>query len=191
MTSAVGGFKSDNMYCPRAIRFNDGDLLHEVPYVERADGSKIYSATEPYLGQKASHGCVRVQRNRTPEGVNMQWLWDNRKKNTKLVIWEDWQGRQITVPEDDFLLYYNPNGGTYYHSQETCYSAKSGMTFTPFTYGELENGDFAKLKRCPYCAPALREAQILEINEAYAPGGDHDPVLTAAREKYLNGEYDE
>ena len=190
LTSAVGGFKSDNMYCPRAIRFDDGDLLHEVPYVERADGSKIYSATEPYLGQKASHGCVRVQRNRTPEGVNMQWLWDNRKKNTKLVIWEDWQGRQITVPEDDFLLYYNPSGGTYYHSQETCYSAKSGMTFTPFTYGELETGDFAKLKRCPYCAPVLREAQILEINETYAPGGDHDPVLTAAREKYLNGEYD-
>ena len=191
LTSAVGGFKSDNMYCPRAIRFNDGDLLHEVPYVERADGSKIYSATEPYLGQKASHGCVRVQRNRTPEGVNMQWLWDNRKKNTKLVIWEDWQGRQITVPEDDFILYYNPSGGTYYHSQETCYSAKSGKTFTPFTYGELETGDFAKLKRCPYCAPVLREAQILEINAVYAPGGDHDPVLTAAREKYLNGEYDD
>ena len=35
------------------------------------------------------------------------------------------------------------------------------------------------------------EEKMKEINEAYAPGGDHDPVLTAAREKYLNGEYDE
>ena len=60
LVSRVGGFMSDNMYCPRAIRFNDGDLLHEVPYVER-NGKQIYSVTEPYLGQKASHGCIRVQ----------------------------------------------------------------------------------------------------------------------------------
>ena len=190
LTSAVGGFYSDNMYCPRAIRFNDGDLLHEVPYVERSNGNKVYSVTEPYLGEKASHGCIRVQRKRTPEGVNMQWLWDNRKKNIKIVIWEDWQGRQITMPEDDLQLYYNPKGGEYYHSQEKCYSAKNSVAFAAFTYGELENDEYAKLKRCPYCAPVLRAEKINEINAAYAEGGDHDPILTAAREKYLNGEYD-
>lgn len=190
LTSAVGGFWSDNMFCPRAIRFNDGDLLHEVPYVSRND-NKIYSATEPYLGQKASHGCIRVQRKRTPEGVNMTWLWDNRKKNTKLVIWEDWQGRQIEYPADDLQLYYNADGGTYYHSQGKCYSAKDHIVFTAFPYSEMEEGDKAKLKRCPYCAPVLRRSEIDEINELYAPGGDHDPVMTAAREKYLNGEYDE
>lgn len=189
---AMGGFKSDNMYCPRAMRFNDGDAIHEVPYIQRSEGSdKIYSATEPYLGQKASHGCIRVQRKKTPEGINMQWLWDNRKKNTKLVIWEDWQGRQIPIPDDDLQLYYNPKGGSYYHSQEKCNSAKSSVTFEPFSYSELDTGDFAKLEYCPYCAPAMRVADIEAINEKYAVGGDHDPILTEARQKYLNGEYDE
>lgn len=188
---AMGGFQSDNMFCPRAIRFNEGDAMHEVPYIQRSEGSeKIYSATEPYLGQKASHGCIRVQRKKTPEGVNMQWIWDNRKKNTKVIIWEDWQGRQIAIPDDDLQLYYNPNGGSYYHSQEKCYSAKSSITFEAFSYSELDTGSFAKLERCPYCTPVLRVAEIEEINETYAWGGDHDPILTAAREKYLNGEYD-
>ena len=188
---AMGGFRSDNMYCPRAMRFNDGDAIHEVPYIQRSEGSsKIYSATEPYLGQKASHGCIRVQRKKTPEGVNMQWLWDNRKKYTKMVIWEDWQGRQLTVPDDDLVLYYNPKGGSYYHSQEKCYSAKDSITFATFTYAELDNEDYAELKFCPYCAPALRVAEIEAINEKYAWGGDHDPVMTEARQKYLNGEYD-
>lgn len=188
---AMGGFQSDNMFCPRAIRFNEGDAMHEVPYIQRSEGSsKIYSATEPYLGQKASHGCIRVQRKKTPEGVNMQWIWDNRKKNTKVIIWEDWQGRQIGIPDDDLQLYYNPNGGTYYHSQEKCNSAKSSITFEAFSYSELDTGAFAKLEHCPYCAPALRGAEIDAINEQYAWGGDHDPILTAAQEKYLNGEYD-
>ena len=29
---AVGQFKSDNLYCDMGIRFNSGDLLHEVPH---------------------------------------------------------------------------------------------------------------------------------------------------------------
>lgn len=191
LTSAVGAFSSDNLVCGLAIRFNDGDLLHEVPHVVNADGTKNYGYTEPSLGERASHGCIRVQRKRTPEGVNMQWLWNNRKRNIKLVIWEDWQGRQIPIPEDDFTLYYNAAGnGKYYHSQEKCYSAKDSVTFTPFTYAELDTGAFAKLERCPYCVPEKRREILEEINAKYLPGGDHDPVLTRAREKYLNGEYD-
>ena len=88
IVSRVGGFRSDNMYCPRALRFNDGDLLHEVPYVAR-DGKKIYSVTEPKLGTKASHGCVRVQRKKTPEGINQEWLFNHCQLNTKILIWED------------------------------------------------------------------------------------------------------
>ena len=60
------------------------------------------------------------------------------------------------------------------------------MDFEPFTYGELDTGDFAKLDFCPYCAPALRKAEIDAINEAHALGGDHDPILTEARQKYLD-----
>lgn len=185
--SPTGGFKSDNMFCPMAMKFNDGDLLHEVPYIQRSGSStKIYSTTEPYLGQRASHGCIRVQRKKTPEGINMKWIWDNRKDIGRIVVWEDWQGRQIAYPADDTLLYYNPNGGSYYHKAESCASAKSSVDFEPFTYGELDTGDFAKLDFCPYCAPALRKAEIDAINEAHALGGDHDPILTEARQNYLD-----
>lgn len=184
--SPTGGFKSDNMYCPLAMKFNDGDLLHEVPYIQRYEGgSKIYTATEPYLGQRASHGCIRVQRKKTPEGINMQWIWNNRKDLGRIVVWEDWQGRQIEIPSDDTLLYYNPKGGSYYHKGETCASAKATVEFSTFTYGELDTGDFAKLDFCPYCAPAMRRAELDKLNQAHAFGGDHDPILTEARMKYL------
>ena len=177
LTSAVGDFASGNLTCAMALRFNSGDLLHEVPYITNADGSKNYGYTEPKLGSKASHGCIRVQRRKTPEGINMTWIWNNRVRNTKLLIWEDWQGRQIEIPDDDFTLYYNPDGGEYYHSSSFCYMAPK-RTFEPFTYGQLEDEGFADLKRCTYCAPALRKAEIEERNAEYAPGGDHNAVLT-------------
>lgn len=185
--SATGGFSSDNMFCPYGMKFNDGDLLHEVPYIQRSEGgTKIYSATEPYLGQRASHGCIRVQRKSDPNGYDMKWIWDNRKNIGRIVVWEDWQGRQIDYPADDTVLYYNANGGSYYHSADHCESAKASIVFTPFTYAELDTGDYADLEFCPYCVPALRKAEIDKINEAHAEGGDHDPILTAARQKYLD-----
>lgn len=184
--SPTGGFKSDNMYCPLAMKFNDGDLLHEVPYIQRYEGgSKIYTATEPYLGQRASHGCIRVQRKKTPEGINMQWIWNNRKDIGRIVVWEDWQGRQLPIPEDDLLLYYNPKGGSYYHRGPSCSSAKASVKFDTFTYAELESEKFAKLEYCPYCAPAMRLKDIEAVNAAHAFGSDHDPVLTQARMEYL------
>ena len=78
IVSASGGFMSGNMHCAMGMRFNDGDKMHEVPYILNRDGSKNYGYTEPDLGKRASHGCLRVQRKRTPEGVNMAWLWNNR-----------------------------------------------------------------------------------------------------------------
>ena len=184
LTSAVGTFASDNLRCAMALRFDDGDLLHEVPYILMKDGeSRDYSICESKLGVKASHGCIRVQRKKTAEGINMGWLWDNRHKNTKLIIWEDWQGRQIPYPSDDTVLYYNPKGGQYYHTQDHCYSAvKKNTEFEPFKYGQLDDEPYSKLKRCEYCTPPLRKAEIDKINAEYVWGGDHDPVLTKARQ---------
>lgn len=181
---AVGGWQDGNMYCAMGIRFNSGDILHQVPARVNGDGTKNYTSYAAALGTKASHGCIRVQRKRTPKGTNMEWIWNNRADEMKLVIWEDWQGRQLPYPDDDLTLYYNPNGGEKYHTAETCYDAV-GKTFTPFTYGELETGDFAKLTRCTYCTPPLRKAEIDAINEVYAPGGDHDPILTEARKEQM------
>ena len=36
---------------------------------------------------------------------------------------------------------------------------------SPFTYGELETGGYAKLTPCPYCAPARRKADIDKQNQ--------------------------
>jgi len=187
LTSPVGDFTSGNMTCAMALRFNSGDLLHEVPYIRNADGTKNYGYNEPKLGYKASHGCIRVQRRKTPEGINMSWIWNNRIRNTKLLIWEDWQGRQMEIPADDFPLYYNPDGGEYYHSSSFCYMAPK-RTFEPFTYGQLEDEGFAKLKRCTYCAPVFRRADIEERNAEYAPGGDHNAVLTDQQQKQYEKE---
>ncbi len=186
-SSPTGGFWSDNMFAPLGMKFNDGDLLHEVPYVQRSNSNtRIYTTTEPFLGQRASHGCIRVQRKKNADGYNMQWIWDNYKNMGRIVVWEDWQGRQVEYPAADTVLYYNANGGSYYHKEDHCESAKSSIVFTPFTYAELDTGVYAELEFCPYCAPALRRAEIDEINLAHAPGGDHDPILTAARQKWLN-----
>ncbi len=183
LVSRVGTFSSDNLRCGMAIRFNKGDLIHEVPYTVLGDGSRSYKNCEPKLGTKASHGCIRVQRKLTPEGVNMGWLWNNYKQNTKLVVWEDWQGRRIEIPSDDTLLYYNPKGGQYYHSAEHCNSVnRPSIVFESFSYSQLDEEPYASLKRCEYCTPVLRRAEIEEINQVYASGGDHDPILTEARE---------
>ena len=178
IVSRVGGFWSDNMYCPRALRFNDGDLLHEVPYVER-DGKKIYSVTEPKLGSRASHGCIRVQRKQNPEGLNQEWLFSNCAINTKILIWEDWQGRQVPVPADDTVFWRHPTREDYYHCSDHC-SLLGTKTPAEITYGALSAED-SKLKACPACGPAPKKDALLEINALYAPGGDHDPVLTEAR----------
>ncbi len=183
MVSRVGTFPSDNLRCGMAIRFNKGDLIHEVPYVEMEDGSPDYHLCEPKLGSRASHGCIRVQRRLNAEGVNMAWIWSHYQKNTKLIIWEDWQGRQIPIPEDDTLLYYNPRGGRYYHSAAYCDSVSgSNVVFTPFSYGQLEEKPYAKLKWCQYCTPLRRRSVLEEINARHDWDGDHDPVLTEARE---------
>ncbi len=178
IVSRVGGFYSDNMYCPRALRFNDGDMLHEVPYVLR-NGNKIYISTEPKLGTKASHGCIRVQRKTNPEGLNQEWLFANCQINTKILIWEDWQGRQIEVPADDAVFWQKPNKADYYHCSDHCPMLNS-KTPLEISYGELSAED-SKLKACPACGPVPKKSELLEINALYAAGGDHDPVLTEAR----------
>ena len=121
LVSKVGEFSSDNLKCALAIRFNDGDLLHEVPYIASQEGRyRDYSINEPKLGTKASHGCIRVQRQASPEGVNQKWIWNNYKKNTKIIIWEDWQGRQIPAPDKDMPLYCVKKKTGNYHTTDLC-----------------------------------------------------------------------
>lgn len=172
LVSWTGGFWSDGgLYCDMGLRVNSGILLHEVPCIVKTNETtgvqtKDYSRCERYLGEKASHGCIRVQKELTPERVNMKWLWDNlpRKPYVKIIIWDEID-RTLEYPDDDYLLYYNPKGGKQYHSSPNCALVKEKYwPLTSFTYGELEDSPYSKLTRCPGCAPQLRREEIDLLN---------------------------
>ena len=170
----TGQLVDGNMHCAYALKFNAADYLHEVPYILAADGeTKQYKRFESSLGERASHGCLRVQMKKNAQGYNMKELASlikNRKdKNcVKIVLWEDYQGRQVKIPEDETSLYYNPNGGSYYHSVKDCGSVRQKfLPLTEFTYGELDTGSYAKLEACPYCQPSPRKAVLEEINRVH------------------------
>ena len=168
IVSPVGDFKSDNVVGAMALRFNRGDFIHEVVHIPRSSG-KVYEPFEEVLGERASHGCIRVQRKRTPTGTNHTWLWNNLRKDMgtiRVAIWEDLPGRQIPVPDPATPLYYNTQGGRDYHKAPTCYGVRD--KFYPlheFRYDQLEQEPYNKLGRCAYCYPPLRLAQIEQLNQ--------------------------
>lgn len=184
VVSWTGGFYSGNMYCDMALRINAGILLHEVPCLFKADGSRNYAPFEPLLGQKASHGCIRVQKALTPEGANMKWLWDNLKKNTRVFVWED-KGRMRDLPDDATPLYYNPDGGKYFHSHARCASVRDKfLPLSAFAYGQLDSDPFSTLQPCPSCSPPMRKEEIEALNQINAltlhDGAEKAPVVVSA-----------
>ena len=171
-----GDLPDGTMHCYYPIRFNAGDYLHEVPCVVPAGGKRKdanYKQYESKLGKRASHGCIRVQRLTNANGYNMSVLFSllkDRKdeRYPKMVIWEDYQGRQVSIPDDDTPLYYNPNGGTMYHSVANCPGVnKKKLPLTAFTYGELDEAPYSKLTACPNCQPTPRKERLEKINEEH------------------------
>ena len=174
VVSWTGDFKAGSRTIGRfALRINGGTLLHEVLHDVAADGkTKIYDSYEPQLGMKASHGCVRIPRRKNADGINMQWLWDNLEKNTKVLIWED-EGRQMydpELPDAELPLYRNPDGGSSYHLDQNCPGVKD--KFLPleggFTYGDLESDTYKKLKPCVSCAAPQKRSVLYERYKAAA-----------------------
>ena len=165
--------EDSGMVCSYALKFNAADYFHEVPHKKNADGTKNFRGFEEILGKRASHGCIRVQAKKNPAGYCMSVLADLIKKRKdkaviKFVIWEDYQGRQVKIPADDTPLYYNPKGGSMYHSVADCTSIKKKfLPLTAFTFGELEEEPFHKLKACPYCQPTPRKDFLEEINQIH------------------------
>ena len=167
MVSRTGDFPAGNLTCAMGMRINGGCLIHEVPYLTNAVTQyRDYSAQEAQLGTKASHGCVRVQRKNNSDGMNMTWLWNNIKVNTKVLIWDDAPGRFYEYPSDDMMLYYNPTGGKFYHLDQNCRSIRD--RYLPlkgsFTYAQLDDAEYRKLTPCSSCNPPIRKSEIDEIN---------------------------
>ena len=170
LISPSGGFDAEGMYCDMAIRFNNGDKMHLVPGITLADGGYDYSRYEPLLGSKASHGCIRVARIANDDGLNMRWIWNtlrpiiNSNSFPKLLIWDDW-GREVPYPADSTPLYYNPDGGKNYHSDQYCSAVRDRyLPLAAFTYGELDTGFYATLTPCPYCTTVKRKDEIDQDN---------------------------
>ncbi len=172
--------EDSGMVCSYALKFNAADYIHEVPHKKNADGTKNFRGFEEILGQRASHGCIRVQAKKNSQGYCMSVLAELIKKRkdkncVKLVIWEDYQGRQARIPADDTPLYYNPKGGTMYHCVADCPSVKKKfLPLTRFTFGELDEAPYSKLKACPYCQPTPRRAFLEEINEVHMESSPGD-----------------
>lgn len=168
MISKMGGFAAGNLWCAYGMRVNGGCAIHEVPYIGNENtpaADRDYSANVKLLGSKASHGCIRVQKASNAAGQNIKWLWNNMKVGTKVLIWED-SGRYLEYPDDSLELYYNPNGGQYYHEAQYCTGVKDRyLPLTAFTYGELDSGAFANLKPCSNCCHIKRKAEIDALNK--------------------------
>ena len=153
-----------------SIGYADEPFFDETRYAELVAAKfhtnhHVFKLTNNDL-YESLHGCIRVQRQLTPEGVNAKWLWDHlsRKPYTKVIIWDDLD-RELCYPSDELTLYYNPNGGTNYHSQPTCTMVKDKYEpMTAFTYGELDKKPYNKLTACPACAPMPRKEKIDELN---------------------------
>ena len=71
------------------IRYDGGNIIHGVGFTREGRG-RDYSANLPLLGQKASHGCVRVS-SFVGEGspLNMYWLWLRLPYHTRVIILDD------------------------------------------------------------------------------------------------------
>ena len=176
------------MVCNYALKFNAADYIHEVPHRKNSDGSKNYRGFEDILGTRASHGCIRVQAKQNRAGYSMSVLSNLIKKRkdkncVKLVIWEDFQGRQVKIPDDDTPLYYNPKGGSKYHAQAECVNIKKRyLPLESFPYSQLDEEPYSKLAACPYCMPSPRREFLEEINRVHMESSPGE-VMSVYNEK--------
>ena len=165
--SWVGEMVSGTMRERFSIRINGGTTIHEVPFRYGKDGtSRMYQEFEKELGKKASHACIRVQRRKNEQGQNMEWLWSNLEKRTKVFVWDD-QGRtnfEPDLPDESIPLYRNENGGVNYHLDANCpgVKKKSLPLSGGFTYGDLTQEAYKKLTPCPSCGAPARPESLYE-----------------------------
>ena len=63
----------------------------------------------------------------------------------------------VPAVSEETMVYYNPQGGAYYHLKETC--DKVGAQYEPLTplyYKDLNSTKYKNLNPCPYCNPPAR-----------------------------------
>lgn len=86
-------FAQDGARYDYPLRYQGGNIIHSTGYARiphAAYSVKDYSKNLPRLGQKASHGCVRVSPFTTPDcEINSYWLWTHLSFHTRVIILDD------------------------------------------------------------------------------------------------------
>ena len=76
------------------IRYDGGNLLHQIPYAWNEKGKKDMIPGEILLGTKASHACIRIQQTPSEKGINAYWLWTHLPYHTRVIVLDDPEQRE-------------------------------------------------------------------------------------------------
>lgn len=85
-TDRLIAFESNGFWCEYPIRFDGGNLFHQIGSLKTA-GGKDFAIQHQQLGQRASEGCVRVAA-QGAEGfeIDAYWLWTHVEYGTKVIV---------------------------------------------------------------------------------------------------------
>lgn len=88
-TSRQRSFFSYGYYFDYPIHMDGGNLIHSVGY-QRYDGGKAdFTDHTALLGQKVSHGCVRVALESEDSELSIYWLYAHIPYHTKVLVVDD------------------------------------------------------------------------------------------------------
>ena len=83
------GFSSNGKKFDYVIQYDGGNMIHQIPY-RWGNNKRDFAVGTEALGEKASHGCIRVQADPSEkEGLNAYWLWTHIPFGTRVIILGD------------------------------------------------------------------------------------------------------
>ena len=85
-------FSTNGLNYDYVMRYDGGNLLHQIAY-RKKNGVHDFSEQAAKLGSKASHGCVRIQREAGDNGLNAYWLWTHLPYRTRVLVLDDPEAR--------------------------------------------------------------------------------------------------
>ena len=89
-----GSFAQEGFRYEYPIRYNAGNMIHGLGYT-RVGRPRDYSRNLPQLGEKATHGCIRVSSFVTEEcPINLFWIWTRAPYHTRVIILDDGEGME-------------------------------------------------------------------------------------------------
>ena len=80
-----------------ALRVDGYNLMHQLGHP--TSGQMNFDTEDAVMGQKASHGCLRIDRFPGEGDINAFWLWSNIPSGTKLLVLDDRPQRHARMLE--------------------------------------------------------------------------------------------